>query len=173
MLFLTLLLSILVVAAFATLLLKLWRRSRTPAPEPLDWLDQFSAASYRPMERLLDGRDYRFLASQPGYKASIARRLRRQRIGIFQAYLGGMIGDFHRLLKAARYIIVYSPHDQSAFAGTIWRIRLQFYGSVVAAEARVLLHMLGIGSVDGHRLVAALQRIESYTQQLIPQLEAV
>jgi hypothetical protein len=173
MLFIIVLLSVLVVVAFAVLLVKLWRRSRTPGGDPLEWLDQFSAASYQPMERLLDNHDYRFLASQPGYRPSIASRLRRQRIGIFHAYLGGMIRDFHRLLKAARFIVVYSPNDQSAFAATLWRLRLRFYGSIFGVEARVLLYMAGIGQVDARRLLATLERMQSYTQQLIPQFDAV
>jgi hypothetical protein len=171
MLFLTLLLS-LVVAAFVVLFM--WRRRpRGPEPGSLDWLDQFSAASYQPMLRVLDYQDYRFLASQPGYEPSIARRLRRQRIGIFQAYLGRMISDFHRLLNATRYIMVCSPGNQSAFAGALLRFRLRFYASVVAVEGRVLLHILGAGRVDARRLLANLERMQSYTQQLIPRFEAV
>jgi len=174
MLFLIVLLSVLVVVAFAVLLVKLWRRSRTPGGgDPLEWLDQFSTASYQPMERLLDNHDYRFLAAQPGYQPHIARELRRKRIGIFHAYLGGMIRDFHRLLKAARFIVVYSPNDQSAFAATLWRLRLRFYGSIFGVEARVLLYMAGIGRVDASRLLATLERMQSYTQQLIPQFDAV
>src|SRR5229473_6904435 len=102
MLYLLLLLSVLVVAALAHLFA--WRRRCMPGARPLDWLDRFSAASYQPMRRLLDKRDYWFLALQRGYKPSIARRLRRQRIGIFQAYLGGMIWDFQYMLNTARYI---------------------------------------------------------------------
>ena len=173
MLFLILLLSILVVAAFALLLVKLLRRSGTPSADPLNWLDQFSAASYQPMVRLLDDRDYRFLESQPGYRPSIARRLRRQRIGIFQAYLGGMIRDFHGLLKAARYIIVYSPNDQSAFASTLWRMRFRFYRSIFSVEGRVLLYMFGLGRVNAAGLLATLERMQNYTRQLIPQFEPV
>src|SRR6266481_8955719 len=124
MLNLLVLLSVLVAAVFALRLVMLRRRSRTPETGPLDWLDEFSAATYQPMERLLDKRDFRVLASQPGYRPYIGRRLRRQRHGIFQAYLGGMIGDFQRLLNTARHVIVYSPSDQLAFAVTAWRFRL-------------------------------------------------
>ena len=154
-------------------LLLMWRRSRIPLDYPLDWLDQFSAASYQPMKRLLDNRDYRFLASQLGYEPFIARRLRRQRIGIFQAYLGGMIGDFQRLLNTARYIMFCSPGDRSAFALALWRFRLRFYASVVAVEGRVLLHIFGAGRVDARGLLGNLERMHSYTRQLIPQFEAV
>jgi hypothetical protein len=161
------------VAAFTLLLLKLSRRYRMPEAEALGWLDQFSAARYQPMERLLNNRDCRFLASQPGYRPSIARRLRRQRIGIFQAYLGGMIGDFQRLLNTARHVVVYSPSDQLAFAVTEWRFRLPFYASVVAVEGRVLLHIFGARRVDARRLLANLERLHGYTQQLILRFEAV
>ncbi len=172
MLFLILQVSVFV-AAFTLLLVKLCHRSRMPEADALGWLDQFSAARYQPMERLLNNQDYLFLASQRGYQPSIARRLRRQRIRIFQAYLGGMIGDFQRLLNAARHIVVYSPNDQLTFAATLWRFRLRFYASVVAVEGRVLLHIFGIGHVDARRLLGNLERMHSYTQQLIPRFEAV
>lgn len=174
MLNLLLVLSVLVVAVFALLRVKQWRRRyRMPEADALRWLAQFSAARYQPMERLLNNRDRRFLASQPGYKPYIGRRLRRQRIGIFQAYLGGMIGDFQRLLHAARHILVYSPSDQLALAATLWRFRLPFYASVVAAEGRLLLHICGAGRVDARGLLANLERMYTYTQQLKPRFEAV
>src|ERR1700753_2911196 len=102
------LVSILVVFALALaafgLLFRLLVKRSSGAYDPVEWLEQFSPASYRPMERLFDDRDYEFLASQPGYTPFIARRLRRERFGIFQSYLGSMIRDFHRLLKIARIV---------------------------------------------------------------------
>jgi len=172
MLFLILLLSVFV-AAFTLLLVKLRRRYRMSKPRPLDWMDEFCAASYQPMLRLLDNHDYQFLTSQPGYRPYIARRLRRQRFGIFQAYLGAMIGDFQRLLNTARHVVVYSPSDQLAFAVTEWRFRLPFYASVVAVECRVLMHIFGAGRVDARGLLANFERMHSYTQQLILRFEAV
>jgi len=171
MAFLIVLLAIVVVGAIV-LSLTLWRRTHAAESDPLDWLDGFSTSRYEPMERLFDKADYRFLSSQPGYHPSISRRLRRQRAGIFQSYLGSMIGDFHRVLKAARYIIVCAPEDQSKFARTMWRTRWSFYAAVCAIETRVLLHVLGIGRVDAHRLLAALGRMESSTRQLVPRFEA-
>src|SRR5712691_4096783 len=99
MLFFIVLIFSITLAAFGLLFRILVQRTRPGACDPLEWLDDFSAAVYRPMERLLDARDRAFLASQPGFEPSIARRLRRQRIGIFQSYLRGMIRDFHRLLR--------------------------------------------------------------------------
>src|SRR5437016_2201041 len=99
-------------AAFCLLFWVLARRARLGMCDPLDWLEEFSAVSYRPMERLLDKRDYTFLASQPGYVPSIARRLRRQRIAIFQSYLHGILRDFHRLMGVAQIIMVYAGQDR-------------------------------------------------------------
>src|SRR5258708_28812752 len=144
MLYLLLLLSFLTGVAFA---LRRRRRSRMTVPRPLDWLDQFSTATYQPMKRLLGTQDYRVLESLPGYEPRIARRLRRQRVGIFQSYLRAMIWDFHRLLNAAQYITLCSPGNQSALAGALWRFRVRFYASVIAAECRVPFHLFVVGGV--------------------------
>jgi hypothetical protein len=158
---------------FGLLFLALARRHRAgvadPAGDPLDWWESFSASSYAPMVRLLDNRDYTFLASQKGYKPAIARRLRRQRIGIFQSYLGGMIRDFERLMKVARVIAVFAREDQTHFAAGWSGLRWRFYGSVIAVEARVALHWLGLAAVvNAREPLASLQRLETRTQRLIP-----
>lgn len=160
---------------FAVLLLSfglLWgavlRRNRRGSFDPLEWLDNFSADSYRPMERLLDSRDYEFLAAQRGFQPVIARRLRRERIAIFHSYLSDMIRDFHRLLLTARVISVFSIEDQSDFVATLWRVRWTFYASVATVELHVLLHWLGLGSVDARRLLASIERVEGATLRLMP-----
>src|SRR2546430_16702962 len=104
MLFSIVLFFLFMLAAFGLLFGILVRRTRPGPCDPLEWLDDFSAAAYGPMARLLDARDCAFLATQPGFEPSIARRLRRPRLGIFQSYLRGMNRDFHRLLPVARVI---------------------------------------------------------------------
>lgn len=168
MVFFVLLIFVLALAAFALLFRALLQRSRPGAFDPLQWLDDFCPTMYHPMERLLDGRDSRFLASQAGFAPQIARHLRRQRIGIFQVYLWAMINDFRRLQKMARLIAVYSGQGQPAFSEELWRLQWSFYASVFAVEIHVVLHWIGLGTVDAGRLVSALERIEGYTQQLIP-----
>jgi hypothetical protein len=159
-------------AVFGLLFLALARRHRgvsDPAADPLDWWESFSAATYAPMVRLLDNRDYTFLASQKGYQPAISRRLRRQRIGVFQSYLGGMIRDFERLMKVARVIAVVAHEDQTHFAAIWSGLRWRFYASVIAVEARVALHWLGIAVVvNASEPLASLQRLETRTQRLIP-----
>jgi hypothetical protein len=156
-------------AVFGLLFLALARRHRAPAADPLDWWESFSAASYAPMARLLDNRDYTFLAAQKGYAPAISRQLRRQRIRIFQTYLGGMIGDFERLMKVARVIAVFAHEDQTQFAAGWSSLRWQFYRSVIAVEAAVALHWLGLNTaVNAREPLASLQRLETRAQRLIP-----
>src|SRR5437763_4533573 len=150
-----LIISVTSLAVFGLLFWILARRASRGMCDPLDWLEEFSAAAYRPMERLLDGRDYVFLASQPGFKRSIAWRLRRQRVAIFQSYLAGLFRDFHRLLGVARIITVYAGHDQALFQQALWRLRWKFYGSLLAIEACVAFNVLGFGSVDARGLLAS------------------
>lgn len=157
--------------ALGVLFPRLFRRTQSGVDNPLDWLQEFSAARYRPMERLLDSSDYKFLAAQPGFKRSIARRLRRERISLFQTYLRNMIRDFHRLLRIARWVIVFSSSDQSAFASELWRLRLRFYRSVVGVEFGLLLSVVGAGSTDARRLLASLENVRTLTIQLLPKFE--
>jgi hypothetical protein len=171
MLFSIVLVFSIALVAFALLFRILLRRTRAGVCDPLEWLDDFSAADYRPMERLLDARDGAFLASQTGFQPSIARRLRRQRIGIFQSYLRGMIRDFHRLLRIARFITVYASQDSASFEADLWSLRWRFYRCLMAAEARLALSVMGLGAVDARGLLTSLERMQFYTQSLIPAVE--
>jgi len=173
MLFSSVLIFTVTLAVFCLLFWILARRARFHICDPLDWLEDFSAVSYRPMERLLDNRDYEFLASQPGFVPSIARRLRRQRVAIFQTYLRGIFLDFHRLMGVAKIIVVYAGQDQSPFQQGLWRLRWKFYASIVLVEARVVLNALGLGSVDARALLTSLERLQVSTQNLIPAVEPI
>ena len=169
MLVLAILIVFAVLLAVFGLLMRMFQRlTRRATFDPLEWLEDFSANAYRPMERLLDNRDYTFLAAQAGFEPSIARQLRRERVGIFHSYLAEMIRDFHRLLLAARVISVFASEDQSAFIATLWRVRWSFYAAVAAVEIHVALHWMGVGTVDVQGLLASVQRMELDTMRLLP-----
>ena len=63
---------------FLALLVRMRFSAVQPPPET-SWLNGFSLARYRVMERLLSEADYTFLAAQPGYHPSLAKKLRRER----------------------------------------------------------------------------------------------
>ena len=52
-----------------------------------EWLLQLSTERYRPMLRLLSDDDVAFLRAQPGFRPSMAAKLRAQRCQILKAYL--------------------------------------------------------------------------------------
>jgi hypothetical protein len=55
-------------------------------PVTTEWLNDLSTDRYRPMLRLLQEADFRFLCSQQGCTPQMARRLRRQRVHAFRGY---------------------------------------------------------------------------------------
>jgi hypothetical protein len=152
-------------AIFATLIGQLFRR---PAARDcsLEWLDEFSLESYRPMERLLNEGDFEFLASQPGYHSGIARELRAERRKIFRVYLHSLIRDFNRLMRLAELMMVYSEQDRPDLARTIFGLRRQFYMNVVAIEIRLALSPLPAGVIEVKHLIRSLAAMQENVEQL-------
>jgi hypothetical protein len=137
----------------------------------VDWLDSFSLESYAPMERLLDRSDVAFLASQPGYRPEIGKRLMSERRKIFRAYLRLLVGDFNQLIGIGKLMVVYSNRDQQEFALSLRRQQLKFYGRVCALQLQLAFYPLGwtsLGwiSVDARDLLAALGAMRINVQQL-------
>ena len=152
-------------AIFASLIRQLFHRTALDHCT-LEWLNEFSLESYRPMERLLNESDYEFLASQPGFHPSIARELRAERRRIFRIYLRSMIRDFNTLMSMAELMMVYSAEDRPDLARAIFRLRRQFYMRVIAAEMHLILSPLPLGAVNAGRLIHSLGAIRDNIQQL-------
>jgi hypothetical protein len=144
---------------------KLWR----PAP-PADaaWVASFSAEKYRPMERLLNERDYVFLAAQPGFEPSIARRLRIERRKVFRAYLDTMSRDFNALHGAAVRMALTSATDRPELVSQLIRQKTAFQFGVEAARVRLVLAGLGLGSVRTAPLLESLGSLTRLTRELRP-----
>jgi hypothetical protein len=163
---------ILPIALFLTLLAVgvglLWRlASRFDARHcTAEWLDSFSLESYAPMERLLDSTDLEFLASQPGYRPEIAKRLMAERRQIFAVFLGHLVRDFNQLVRIGKLMIVYSTEDRQEFASHLWRAQVRFYAGVCSVRLQLALYPLGWHVADAHRLVAALAAMRNQVQAL-------
>jgi hypothetical protein len=153
------------IAAFGLLFRQLASRSDNQA-FTAEWFESFSLDSFAPMERLLDQSDFEFLAQQPGYRPEIGARLLKERKKLFLGYLRLLIGDFNRLLRIARLMIVYSAEDRSEFAKVLWRQQTTFYFAVCAVRLRVALYPLGWTSLDVSRLMQALENMRSQVAQL-------
>jgi len=140
-----------------------------------EWLDGFSLESYAPMERLLGKDDAAFLASQPGYRPEIVRRLMAERRRIFTAYLGHLVRDFNQLVRVGKLMIVYSTQDRQEFARLLWRQQMRFYTGVCLVRVQVAIYPLGwsgslglgwSGQAEAHRLVAALTALRNQVVEL-------
>ena len=160
---------VLLVGTVAYFIASLVRRSHpdeNPAVE-LDEgsLDGFSIEAYRPMERLFDETDFEFLASQPGYDPSIARKLRAERRRIFRGYLRCLISDFNRLVHLAQLAMVHSSEDRPDLARAIFRLRLNFFWNVANAEVRLALAPLPLGSINAPRLIGCLTSLRENLEE--------
>src|SRR5262245_16680081 len=93
-----------------------------------------SLEKYRPMERLLQEDDFRFLAAQPGFSPQLGRRFRTERRKIFRGYLRNLRRDFRRLSAAFRILIVHSVEDRGDLAASLMRMRVMFGLGMLAVE---------------------------------------
>jgi hypothetical protein len=164
------LLAIVLAALLTCFALLFWRlASRFDAKScTAEWLDRFSLKSYAPMERLLDKDDLAFLASQPGYRPEIGKRLMAERRKIFRAYLRMLVRDFNQLIGIGKLIVVYSNQDQQEFARSLERQQVKFYARVCSLHLQLALYPMGWRAVDARSLLAALGAMRSKIEQLVP-----
>lgn len=156
-----------IVVGLMLLLRTLFARTNDSAPD-VAWLQNFSAARYRPMLRLLADDDYEFMIAS-GADPAVIRRLRSERRRIFRAYLNNLVRDFDRIHRAARILVADAEQDQPDVAARLFRVRLEFQFAVMAVRTRLALHTLGIGAVDVRRLLGAVESVRLDFGNLQPQ----
>jgi hypothetical protein len=123
-------------------------------PVTAEWINELSIDRYRPMMRLLDSDDIRFLRSQPGYSPEMESHLRIQRSRVFRGYLRCLEMDFQRVATALKIIMSQSEQDRGDLAAVLVQHQIQFALGMQLVRARLLLYQWGIGRVD----VASLLR---------------
>lgn len=155
----------LLIALLASLGKLVARQGELPGPE---WLLSYRSSRYRPMERLLRESDFRFLASEPGFRPELARRLRASRRRILRQYLRLVRRDFDRLYTVGKTLVVHSAEDRSEFAAALLRQRLTFLYAVTAVQVRLWLDWAGTGTIDVRGLVDALESLRVQVRQLMP-----
>jgi hypothetical protein len=156
---------VLLLASFAVLVWKL--ASRFDARQcTAEWLDTFSLKTYAPMERLLDKHDFVFLASQPGYRPGMEKRVLAERRKIFRAYLRLLVRDFNQLIGIGKLMVVYSNRDQQEFARSLWRQQVRFYARFFALQVQLALYPWGWPAVDAGSLLASLGAMRTKVGEL-------
>lgn len=131
-----------------------------------EWLQNFSTASYRPMERLLSEEDVEFLRAQRGFEPGMDKALRVGRRKLFRTYLRSLALDFNRLHLALRLALLDSPADRPDLGWILIKQKLLFFAALAAVHARLALHTLGIGTVDVRALVQTLDRMRAELRDL-------
>jgi hypothetical protein len=128
---------------------------------PADWENIFAPSRYKPMQRLLDPADSKYLAMQPACGRRLTRRFRANRVSIFRGYARCLARDFARVSHALRVVMVHAPVDRSALAALLVRQQLLFSFTMVSLEAKLTLHQLGWTSPTGdiRNLVGALDTL--------------
>jgi hypothetical protein len=151
--------------AFALLFKKLVSQT-SASPLADNWDNLFNPMRYRPLERLLDGRDFDFLASQPSCGSQLVRRLRVERTSIFRGYTRCMRKDFGRILNAIKIIMVHSNVDRPDLAKLIMKQRFVFAFAMMQVECRLVMFRIGVGSVSLEAVLAPLDAIRNELRSL-------
>ena len=113
------------------------------------------------MEGLLADEDFRFLSRQPGFDLSLHRKLRRERLLIFQQYLNRLILDFNRLHTVARFLLAHAEEDRSELVSRLIWIKVRFAFAAIQGRASYLLCSLGLRTLPVRTMIVQLEQMSS------------
>jgi hypothetical protein len=150
------------------LLVRNARLTGSKLPVTTDWLDDLSIERYRPMLRLLDAEDLRFLRNQPGFTPKMAAKFRAQRCRIFRGYLRSMRVDFAHICTALKIVMVQSQQDRPDLASALLRSQITFTFGMVAVQFRLLLYRCGTDRVEVTALVKVFDGMRLELRTLVP-----
>jgi hypothetical protein len=142
------------------------RRRRNSATLDSDEATGFSLDRYEPMGRLMAEEDLVFLKSQPGYRAEIGERWKRERRRIFRLYLAELKADFRRLHAHARELVAGSGADSGPLVEVLMKQQVTFLMATTALEFRLALQQIGIGKVDITPLIQLVEAMRMDLAQL-------
>jgi hypothetical protein len=148
-----------------------WRRltsAPTSLPVTANWIEDLSPERYRPMMHLLDAEDFQFLETQPGYSASMGRRLRAQRCQLFRCYLSSLTADFQRVIMALKLILLCSTQDRPELASALVGQQVRFAVTLAGVHIRLFLFRWDVCRVDVSRLVGIFDCMRLELQALVP-----
>ncbi len=134
--------------------------------QPVHPASALVATRYAPMQRLLDERDYRFLAAHPAFGKTRACKIRAERREIFRAYLRCLGRDYARVCACIRMVMMESGMDRPDLAKALFRNRTLFAAALVGIELRLAVHALGIGTIDVRPMVASLEGMRRTLENL-------
>lgn len=137
-------------------------------PVTAEWIEDLSADRYRPMLRLLDASELKFLSAQPGFDGKMMSRLRTQRCQIFGGYLKCLNADFQRTCSALKLVLMQSRYDRPDLASTLLAAQFRFALGLAVVRCRLALYRIGMGSVDVRELVKLFDGMRVELRMVMP-----
>ena len=111
------------------------------------------------MAALLADDDLLFLQTQPGYRAHMGVRWKRERRRLFRWYLRELKNDFRRLHAQAREMVAQSGAESAGLVEVLMKQQMMFLRATTALEFRLALQAAGIGKVDVAPFLQLLERM--------------
>jgi hypothetical protein len=146
----------------------LLRKIQTGTSVPAEVLQECSVERYHPMFRLLDESDLESIAAAfPEHSRVLRRRFRAERRSLFRVYLRDLKSDHARIVGAIRNLLVESQLDRPDLAKALYKCQLVFTLAMASIEFKLLLHAMGVGTVDVRSLFAALERLHCQLQDMV------
>jgi hypothetical protein len=152
-------------------LVMLVRKISSPAvdlPPTPDWIGELSVDRYRPMLRMIDADEFRFLAAQPGVTPEAAAQMRRQRCQIFRGYLRSLSTDFNRICTAIKILMLHANTDRPDLAQVLLRSQFTFAFGLALVHVRLAMFSVGIGTVSIESLIEPLRNMQLELRTLMP-----
>jgi hypothetical protein len=146
-----------------------YRRTRNEetSPSHLAFLEA-SLERYRPMVRLLEAEDLRFLASRPGYRPEMGAKMQKSRRRVLRMYLAELSADFQRLHAVARRMAAEAPAQHGDLIPLLVRQQIAFWRLLAGIEVRLALSWTGLGAVDAGGLLKIVEDLEQSVKAELP-----
>ncbi len=149
--------TIAVFAALVAARLLAHREAFSGRPDP-EVFHAISPRRYEAMARLLSDEDHEFLKRQPGYRAEVGAKLKRERRRIFRMYVHELAGDFQRLHAAARLIALQAPEEHADLIPVLMRQQARFWKELAMLEIRMMVPGMRL---DVSELIRAIQAVHA------------
>lgn len=125
---------------------------------------EFLPDRYGPLKKLLSSEDLVFMSDQ-GLPFHRALLYRFRRFRVTWAYLRALSGDFGRVHRSARHLIVCSEIDLPDLSAALMRAQLVFWGASALAHAEAVAMLLGL-SLGVQNAEAALGSLSNLSRAL-------
>jgi len=159
---------LILVLSMAVLLARRIGSGSESLPVTTEWLGDLSDARYRPMLRLLDESDIRFLRTQKNFTPVMEKKLRAQRAEAFRGYLHMLESDFKRVCLALKVMMVQSDCDRPDLASALIHRQLTFACALLHVQFRLVLFRWGIAGVDASGLIRMFDGMRLELKTLVP-----